>query len=464
MLRASWRTTVDVRAEPVESPRTMSTGVGLTVTLRLRMGSHDAHYAGELVDGARILALFGDVATELLIRLDGDEGLFRAYEGVEFLAPVRAGDYIEATGVVTKVGNTSRAMAFEARKVIAPSSRPNLAPSAADALVEPVVVCRALGTCVVPKELQRRPRLVLPALTSHAPDVAGLPEPRPVITPAPRVIVTPAHSELILTAAIVGAEVTREHTPHLPITAAEIADEAARCRDAGAAVIHLHVRNPDGTPTQSKELFGEAITRIREKTDVIVQTSTGGAVGMGVDERAEPLACRPEMATLNCGTLNFGDGVFENPRPLIRDLARRIRDAGSSMELECYEVGHVDEALALFAEGLLPEPLHFQFVLGVPGGIGAREDVVRFMASQIPTGATWGVAAVGRHQKPMTELAIRLGGHARVGLEDNIYLAKGVLAEGSAPLVARAADYAKSVGRVAVDPSRARQLLGIEPR
>src|SRR6188768_2747939 len=132
----------------------MTHGLGLTVTLRVRMGAHDAHYAGELVDGARVLALFGDVATELLIRLDGDEGLFRAYEAIEFLAPVRAGDYIEATGVVTKVGTTSRGMAFEARKVVAPVHGQGLAPSAADALAEPIIVCRALGTCVVPKELQ----------------------------------------------------------------------------------------------------------------------------------------------------------------------------------------------------------------------------------------------------------------------------------------------------------------------
>ena len=124
----------------------MNNGVGLTVTLRLRMGAHDAHYAGELVDGARMLALFGDVATELLIRLDGDEGLFRAYEAIEFLAPVRAGDYIEATGVITRVGKTSRAMAFEARKVIANVRDAGAPASAADAFERPVVVCRALGT------------------------------------------------------------------------------------------------------------------------------------------------------------------------------------------------------------------------------------------------------------------------------------------------------------------------------
>ena len=443
----------------------MNNGVGLTVTLRVRMGAHDAHYAGELVDGARMLALFGDVATELLIRLDGDEGLFRAYEGIEFLAPVRAGDYIEATGVITKVGNTSRGMAFEARKVIANVRDPGAPASAADAFERPVVVCRAIGTCVVPRELQRRPRLVLPALTAPAPAIADLPEPRPLITPPPMtppyVIITPPSADLILTAAIVGAETTRAQTRFLPITSQELADEAARCRDAGASVIHLHVRNPDGTPSQSRELFAEAIGRIREKTDVVVQTSTGGAVGMPMEERAQPLLCHPEMATLNCGTLNFGDDVFVNTRPQIRDLAARIRAAGSVIELECYEVGHIDEALGLFAAGHIAEPLHFQFVLGVPGGIGAREDVLRFMISQVPAGATWGVAATGRHQRPMTELAMRLGGHARVGLEDNIYLEKGVLSEGSAPLVARAAEYARSIGREVVDPARARKILGI---
>ncbi|MBL8744132.1 MAG: 3-keto-5-aminohexanoate cleavage protein [Myxococcales bacterium] len=441
----------------------MTTGIGLTVTLRLRMGSHDAHYAGELVDGARMLALFGDVATELLVRLDGDEGLFRAYDAVEFLAPVRAGDFIEATGIITRIGKTSRAMAFEARKVAQSVRGPGLADSAADALAEPVVVCRAVGTCVVPLEQQRKPRLVLPALSAVAPDHAKLPEPRPLITPPPHIVITPPPQPLIITAAIVGAEVTREQTPHLPITAAELADEAARCREAGASVVHLHVRTDDGRPSQSSELFQAAIDAIRKKTDLVIQTSTGGAVGMSVGERAGPLACKPEMATLNCGTVNVGDDVFENSRPLMRELARRIRDAGSVPELECYEVGHIDEALALKKEGLIGDPLHFQFVLGIAGAIGARPEVLAFLVSQLPPGATWGCAAVGRHQRPMTELAMTMGGHARVGLEDNIYLEKGVLAEGSAPLVARAAAFAESIGREVVDPARARKLLGIVP-
>jgi len=192
-----------------------------------------------------------------------------------------------------------------------------------------------------------------------------------------------------------------------------------------------------------------------------VQTSTGGAVGMSIDERAQPLACKPEMATLNCGSVNFGDDVFVNTRREIRDLAKRIREAGSIAELECYEIGHVEEALALLREGAIGEPLHFQFVLGIAGGLGAKEEHVEYMRRMIPKGASWAVAAVGRYQQPMTEAAMRLGGHARVGLEDNIYLSKGVLSEGSAPLVARAAAYARTIGRPPVDPAAARKILGL---
>jgi 3-keto-5-aminohexanoate cleavage enzyme len=318
--------------------------------------------------------------------------------------------------------------------------------------------------------MKRKPReLYVPALPMGAP--IGSAGSGAVVTPQsdpspPRTLASlETHApELILTAAIVGAEITREQTPHLPITPDEIADEAARCREAGVAVIHLHVRNDDGTPTQSRDRFAATIEKIRAKTDCIIQVSTGGAIGMSIDERAQPLACKPEMATLNCGTLNFGDDVFVNTRPQIKDLAERLRSSGAVAELECYEVGHVEEALALADKGVIGKPLHFQFVMGVPGGIGANEQNLRYMVSLVPKDATWAVAAVGRHQQPLTELAMRLGGHARVGLEDNIYLTKGVLSEGSAPLVARAAAYAKSLGRTPVEPARARALLlGAKP-
>jgi 3-keto-5-aminohexanoate cleavage enzyme len=157
-------------------------------------------------------------------------------------------------------------------------------------------------------------------------------------------------SPMVITAAMVGAEVTREQTPYLPMTADEIAEDAAKCREAGAAMVHLHVRTADGKPSQDAELFRAAIRAIRKKCDVLVQVSTGGAVGMGVDERCGGLtltgADRPDMATLTTGTVNFGPDVFSNPRPLVREIATRIKGAGLKPEIECFDVGMIDEARA----------------------------------------------------------------------------------------------------------------------
>ena len=263
----------------------------------------------------------------------------------------------------------------------------------------------------------------------------------------------------IITAAICGAETTRAQTPFLPITAAELAEEAARCREAGASVIHLHVRRDDGTPTQDRALFQKAIDAIRSRCDVIVQTSTGGAVGMSADERAQPLECGPEMASLNAGSLNFGEDVFLNPFPLVREFARRMREKGIVPELECYDAGHVDSCLWLQKEGVIDGPGHFDFVLGVRGGMAASEENLRFLISKLPAGGTFNVAGVGRSQLPMAALSLKLGGHARCGLEDNIYLSKGVLAKGSYELVAGVAELARDAGREVATPAQARVLL-----
>jgi 3-keto-5-aminohexanoate cleavage enzyme len=268
---------------------------------------------------------------------------------------------------------------------------------------------------------------------------------------------------IVITAALVGAETTRQQTPYLPVSAEEIGVEAQRCREAGAAIVHLHVRNPDGTPSQSPELFRAAIREIRKRSDILVQTSTGGAVGMGVDERCGPLtltgADKPDMASLTTGTVNFGEDVFWNPRPLVRDIAKRIRSIGIKPEIECFDVGMIDEAVYLSGEGLVDLPAHYDFVLGVPGGMTARPEVLDFMISLLPKGSTWTVAGVGRHQLPFAELGAEKGGHARVGLEDNIYLSKGVLAKGSWELVAQTAGRAKAKGRELATPAQARELL-----
>jgi 3-keto-5-aminohexanoate cleavage enzyme len=271
---------------------------------------------------------------------------------------------------------------------------------------------------------------------------------------------------MVITAALVGAETTREQTPYLPITAEEIGIEAAKCREAGAAMVHIHVRTADGKPSQDAELYRAAIREIRKRSDILVQTSTGGAVGMSVDERCGPLTLtgsdRPDMATLSTGTVNFGEDVFWNPRGLVRDIATRIRKLGIRPEIECFDAGMIDEARYLAKEGFVDLPAHFDFVLGVPGALGARPEALDFMIASIPEGCSWTVAGVGRFQLPMAELGAERGGNVRVGLEDNIYLSKGVLAKGSYELVSEAAKRGQAKGRTLATPQQARELLRMD--
>lgn len=264
---------------------------------------------------------------------------------------------------------------------------------------------------------------------------------------------------LIITAAVVGAEVMREHTPYVPYTPEEIAEEARKCRDAGACMAHVHGRLEDGTPTQDIETFGQILTKIRERSDILVQFSTGGAVGMTVAERVEAVELRPDMATLTTGTVNFGDDVFLNSWPMVQEIAAKLQEHGVRPEIEVFDTGMVDAAARLLKMGLVEGPLHYDFVLGVPGGMGARRENLEFLVSMLPEGSTWTVAGIGRHQLALAKIAIELGGHVRVGLEDNVYLSKGVLAQGNAPLVEAVVTMAQEVGRSIASIPEARALL-----
>lgn len=268
----------------------------------------------------------------------------------------------------------------------------------------------------------------------------------------------------MITAAVVGAEVTRAHHPRIPYTPEEIADEAVRAWEAGAAIIHLHARRPDGTPTQDRDVYAEIIARIRARCDAILQVSTGGAIGMTPEERMAPLELQPEMATLTTGTVNFGDGVFFNPPDVVERFAREMKARGVRPEFEIFDVGMIEGALALVRKGLVEGHLHFDFVMGVPGGIPATVDNLVHLVRQLPPGATWTVAGVGRHQLPMAVHALVMGGHVRVGFEDNVYYAKGVLAESNAQLVERIVRLAREIGREVATPDEARALLGIPQR
>lgn len=266
---------------------------------------------------------------------------------------------------------------------------------------------------------------------------------------------------VIITAAIVGAEIMREDTPYVPYTPDEIAQEARRCRDAGAAMVHVHGRQDDGTPTQDRATFKAILDKIREQTDLLVQFSTGGAVWMSVEERIDAIDLKPDMATLTTGTVNFGDDVFLNSMPMIRDIARSLKKYGIRPEIEVFDTGMIDNALRLLGEGLLEGPLHFDFVLGVPGAMGASVRNLEFLVNSIPEGSTWSVAGIGRHELPLAIYALENGGHVRVGLEDNIYLKRGVLAEGSFQLVELVVEEAQKRGRIIADPIAARPILGI---
>lgn len=265
--------------------------------------------------------------------------------------------------------------------------------------------------------------------------------------------------KLIITAALTGAEVTREHTPHLPVSPQEIAEAAFECYEAGAAMVHIHVRTPEGEPTQSADVFKETIDLIKEKCNIIIQVSTGGAVGMSAEERLQPVYLKPEMATLSTGSVNFGDDVFLNPPDYLEEFAKAMKEHGVKPEIEAFDVGMINNAAYLIRKGLLEELNHYDFVMGVPGGIPGTVKNLLHMAESIPAGCTWSVAGMGRTELPLGTAAIIMGGHVRVGFEDNIYYERGVLAESNAQLVERIVRVAQIHQREVATPDEARQIL-----
>ncbi len=272
---------------------------------------------------------------------------------------------------------------------------------------------------------------------------------------------------LIITTAITGAETTKEVQPALPITPDEQAESAKECYEQGSTVIHLHVREDDGKPSQRLERFEEAINKIRKAVpEAIIQMSTGGAVGVPFQERMAPLELKPDMATLNAGSLNFADQVFINSPQDIERLAEYFKKVNVPPEIEVYESGMVDYVAKLVKKGIITHtPLHVQFVLGVPGGMSGKPKNVLYMAEHLKElipGATWGVAGIGRYQLPGAMMALIMGGHIRVGFEDNIYYHKGVLAKSNAELVARIKRLSMEFGRKVANPSEAREILGLK--
>ena len=274
--------------------------------------------------------------------------------------------------------------------------------------------------------------------------------------------------KLIITAAICGAEVTKEQNPAVPYTVEEIVREAKSAVDAGAAIVHLHVREDDGTPTQSRARFQECEDAIYKACpNVILIPSTGGAVGMTPDERLQSTDTTPipEMATLDCGTCNFGDEIFDNTMPTMRAFGKRMIERGIKPEYECFEMGHLDTIHTMALKGEVPgAPMQFNFVLGVPGCTPATVDNLCWLVKNIPAGSTWTSTGIGRHAFTLAAPTIVMGGNVRVGFEDNLYLERGVLAKSNGELVDKVVRMAKLLGRPIATSDEAREILGLKKR
>jgi uncharacterized protein (DUF849 family) len=290
---------------------------------------------------------------------------------------------------------------------------------------------------------------------------------------------------VIITCALTGAGDTVRKSPHVPVTPEQIARNAVEAADAGAAVVHIHVRDPEtGAPSRDPKLYREVVERVRETgTDVVINLTAGMGGDLVIDPD-DPLThlpgtdlvsgldrlphvedLLPDICTLDCGSLNFGDGsnLYVSTPDMLRAGARRIQELGVRPELEIFDTGQLWFAKQLLAEGLLDDPTVFQLCMGIPWGAPADPGVLQSMVNMLPDGARWASFALGRMQMPWVAQSILLGGHVRVGLEDNLYLGKGNKAT-NAQLVERAVTITESIGARVATPDEARATLGLKPR
>jgi uncharacterized protein (DUF849 family) len=268
----------------------------------------------------------------------------------------------------------------------------------------------------------------------------------------------------IISVAITGSVPRKRDNPALPVTVAEQVESTHAAYEAGAALVHVHVRNADETPSSDPEKFAAFQDGIRRHCpDIIVQFSTGGR-GRAPEQRASMLHLKPDMASLATGSVNFPTIVYENPPDFVRDLATRMRDLGIKPEVEVFDLAMLTNTADLVAEGLILAPPHVQFVFGVKHALPAHRDILEFEVAklrQLLPGATWTAAGIGRHQFEVASWAIAMGGHCRTGLEDNIRLDRDRLAPSNAALVAHVAAMAEEAGRPIASAAEARRMLGL---
>jgi uncharacterized protein (DUF849 family) len=297
--------------------------------------------------------------------------------------------------------------------------------------------------------------------------------------------------KVIVTAAITGSIHVPSMSPYLPITPQQIADEAVRVYEAGGAVAHIHVRNPEtGQPSSDMELFREVVTKVKSKCNMVLCLSTGGGVGMTTAERVKAVTTfKPELASFNFGSINFGlfpiaeavrefkfpwekaylestwDYIFPNTFKTLREFSQTFSENETKPELEIYDAGMINNVAFMIQRGYLKKPVYLQFVLGILGSIPASPNNLLFLlnsARETVGDFVWSVCAAGRHQLPMCTMSLVMGGNARVGMEDSLYAGKGVLAKSNADQVEKIVRIARELGLEPATPDEARRILGLK--
>ncbi len=265
--------------------------------------------------------------------------------------------------------------------------------------------------------------------------------------------------KLIITVAPTGASTTRKTTPYVPFTPKEIADSIVESYKAGASIGHIHVKDTNGENTLDLTMYKEVIDRVTDRCDIILNLTTAG--GLGNDDEARLRVCElyPEIATFDAGTMNFGKDVFHNTPTFLENLARVMQEKKIKPEIEIFDVGMIDNTMRLVKKGLLDGPLHFQFVLGVHGGMAATPKNLMFLVDSLPPNSTWSAIGASKDQLTINTLSILLGGHVRVGMEDSVYYRKGELATTNAQFVKRIVELSNTLGREVATPNEAREIL-----
>jgi uncharacterized protein (DUF849 family) len=269
-------------------------------------------------------------------------------------------------------------------------------------------------------------------------------------------------SKTIITVATTGAWPKKEQSPYVPLTPAEIADDVYKCYKAGASIAHLHMRDDAGNGTMSKEKFKETVNLIKEKCDIVLNLTTSGDLNATDETRQEHLkSIKPDMASYDCGSMNWmHSSLFINHPKFLEELGVTMQENGVKPEIEIFDAGMVYNSLYYLKKGILKAPLHYQFVLGAAGGTAATVENLVYLKNLIPEGSTWSALGIGKGHVPIMLTTIALGGHIRVGLEDNLYYGPGVLATNE-QLVMRAANLIKESGNEVASPDDARQILGL---